>query len=191
VLVVAGDVTAAEVRKLAEATYGKVKPRAKITARARPQEPEQISPRHIELADARVAQPSLQRYYLVPSGTTAKQGEAESIDVLAHILGGGTTSRLYNKLVVERGVAVNVGAWYQDTSLDPTRLGISGTPKPGVTLPQLEEAIDSVIADVIAKGVTAEELARAKNRLIADSVYALDNQATMALVWVALHRLNK
>ncbi len=180
VLVVAGDVTAAEVKKLAQATYGKVAPRTKTTARARPQEPEQISPRHVELADPRVAQPSLQRYYLVPSGATAKPGEAEAIDVLAHILGGGTTSRLYSNLVVERGLAVNAGAWYQDTSLDATRLGISGTPKPGVTLPQLEEAIDAVIAEVIAKGVTAEELGRAKNRLIADSVYALDNQATMA-----------
>jgi zinc protease len=180
VLVVAGDVTAAEVKKLAQATYGKVAPRAKITARTRPQEPEQLAVRHIELADPRVAQPSLQRYYLVPSGTTAKPGEAEAIDVLAHILGGSTTSRLYTNLVVERGLAVNVGAWYQDTSLDATRLGVSGTPKPGVTLPQLEAGIDSVIAEVIAKGVTAEELARAKNRLIADSVYALDNQATMA-----------
>jgi zinc protease len=136
--------------------------------------------RRVELADPRVAQPSLQRYYLVPSGTTAKPGEAEALDVLAHILGGGTTSRLYNSLVVERGVAVNAGGWYQDTSLDATRLGISGTPKPGVTLLQLEEAIDAVIAEVAAKGVTAEELARAKNRLIADSVYARDNQATMA-----------
>ena len=180
VLVVAGDVTAAEVKKLAQATYGKVAPRAKITARTRPQEPEQLAVRHIELADPRVAQPSLQRYYLVPSGTTAKPGEAEAIDVLAHILGGSTTSRLYTNLVVERGLAVNVGAWYQDTSLDATRLGVSGTPKPGVTLPQLEAGIDSVVAEVIAKGVTAEELARAKNRLIADSVYALDNQATMA-----------
>jgi len=55
VLVVAGDVTAAEVKKLAQATYGKVAPRTKTTARARPQEPEQISPRHVELADPRDA----------------------------------------------------------------------------------------------------------------------------------------
>jgi len=100
--------------------------------------------------------------------------------VLAHILGGTTTSQLYRTLVVERGVAVNVGAWYQDAALDETRFGVSGTPKPGVTLPQLEEAIDSVIADVIAKGVNADDLERAKNRLIADTVYAQDNQATMA-----------
>lgn len=180
VVVVAGDVTSDEVKALAEATYGKVKPRAKISPRLRPQEPVQNAVRHIELADPRVAQPSLQRYYLVPSGATAKPGEAESLDVLAHILGGTTTSQLYRTLVVERGVAVNVGAWYQDAALDETRFGVSGTPKPGVTLPQLEEAIDSVIADVIAKGVNADDLERAKNRLIADTVYAQDNQATMA-----------
>ena len=78
VLVVAGDVTADEVKALAQATFGKVKPRAKITPRQRPQEPEQNAVRHIELADPRVAQPSLQRYYLVPSAATAKPGEARS-----------------------------------------------------------------------------------------------------------------
>ena len=180
VLVVAGDVTAEEVRALAQATFGKVKPRAKIAARQRPQEPEQNAVRHIELADPRVAQPSLQRYYLVPSAATAKPGEPEALDVLAHILGSGTTGRLYHALVVERGVAINAGAWYQDAALDATRFGVSGTPKPGVTLPQLEEAIDAVIAEVIAKGVNADEITRAKNRLIADTVYAQDNQATMA-----------
>ena len=49
-----------------------------------------------------------------------------------------------------------------------------------MTLPQLEEAIDAVIADVVDKGVTAEELERAKTRLIADAVYAQDSQATLA-----------
>jgi zinc protease len=180
VLVVAGDVTSDEVKKFAEATFGKVRPRAKITARARPQEPEQRAMRHIELADPRVAQPSLQRYYLAPSGATAKPGESEALDVLAHILGGGTTSRLHTKLVMERGLAISAGAWYQDAALDATRFGVSGTPKPGVTLPQLEEAIDAVIAEVIGSGVNADELARAKNRLIADAVYAQDSQATMA-----------
>ena len=47
-------------------------------------------------------------------------------------------------------------------------------------MPQLEDAIDAVIDDVIAKGVTADEVERAKNRLIADAVYAQDSQATMA-----------
>ena len=51
---------------------------------------------------------------------------------------------------------------------------------PTSRLPQLEEAIDAVIAELAEKGVTPEELERAKNRLIADAVYAQDNQATLA-----------
>ena len=72
----------------------------------RPQEPAQVAPRQVTLADPRVAQPSLQRAYLVPSAATAKPGEAEALEVLALILGHGTTSRLYRTLVVEREVAV-------------------------------------------------------------------------------------
>lgn len=182
VLVVAGDVTADEVKKLAEETYGKVKPTATAEAgpRKRPQEPAQIAPRQVTLADPRVAQPSLQRSYLVPSAATAKPGESEALEVLGHILGNSATGRLYRKLVMEREVAVSAGGWYSGSALDATRFGLYGAPKPGTTLPQLEEAIDAVIDDVVANGVTAEETERAKNRLIADAVFAQDNQATMA-----------
>ena len=53
-------------------------------------------------------------------------------------------------------------------------------PRPGVTLPQLETDTDAVLADVIAKGVSDEELERAKFSMIADAVYAQDNQVSMA-----------
>ena len=49
-----------------------------------------------------------------------------------------------------------------------------------MTLPQFELEIDAVIGQIIDKGVTSEELERAKTRLIADAVYAQDNQASMA-----------
>lgn len=180
VLVVAGDVTADEVRALAEETYGKVKPVAQIGPRRRPQEPPHVSPRFLSLADARVQQPSMQRSYLVPSATTAKPGESESLDVLAYVLGHGNTSWLYRKLVVERDIAVGAGSWYRGTALDQTIFGIYGSPKPGTTLSQLEQAMDTAIAEFIAAGVSAQDLDRAKNRLIADSIYARDSQATMA-----------
>jgi zinc protease len=127
-----------------------------------------------------VAQPSLQRSYLVPSYATAKPGEAEAIDVLAHIVGNGSTSRLYRNLVAEKNLATSAGAWYQGSALDLSRLGVYASPKPGVTLPQLEEAMDAVIADVAQHGVTPDELQRAKTRLIADVVYDQDNQSTLA-----------
>ena len=180
VLVVAGDVTTEDIRTLAEATYGKVPKVAEISPRLRPQEPAQVAPRHVTLADAQVQQPSLHRAYLVPSSTTAKPGESEALEVLSFILGHGTTSRLYRTLVVERELAVSAGGWYNGTALDATQFGVYGSPKPGVTLPKLEDAIDAVIDDVIANGVTPDEVDRAKSRLIADAIYAQDSQSTMA-----------
>ena len=180
ILVVAGDVTAEEVKALAEETYGKVMPTTEIGPRKRPQEPAQVAPRHVTLADPRVAQQSLHRSYLVPSAATAKSGESEALEVLAHILGNSSTGRLYRALVVDREVAVSAGGWYSGSALDSTRFGIYGSPKPGVTLQQLEQAIDAVLDEVVAKGVTAEETERTKNRLIADAVFAQDNQSSLA-----------
>jgi zinc protease len=180
IVVIAGDVTPEEVRALAQETYGKVPRVADIKPRLRPQEPVQEAPRTVTLADPRVTQPSLSRYYLVPSSTTAPTGESEALDVLTHILGRGANSRLYQTLVVEKGLAVNAAASYDGTALDNTRLSVYATPKPDTSLPQLEQAIDAVLAKVVENGVSAEELERSKNRLIADSVYANDNQRTLA-----------
>ena len=180
ILVVAGDVNAGEVKALAEETYGKVAPTTEIGPRKRPQEPTQVAPRQVTLADPRVAQQSLQRSYLVPSATTAKPGESEALEVLAHILGNSATGKLYRTLVMERELAVSAGGWYSGSALDWTRFGVYGSPKAGVTLQQIEQAIDDVLDEVAAKGVTADETERAKNRLIADAVFAQDNQATLA-----------
>jgi zinc protease len=180
ILVVAGDVTADEVKKLAEDTYGKVPRSTDVHPRVRPQEPQQEAARTVTLADPRVIQPSVSRYYLVPSSTTAKPGESEALSVLAHILGGGQTNRLYESLVVDKGIAVSAGATYSSTALDQTRFSVYGAPTPGTTLTQVEEAIDAVIADVVEKGVNAVELEVSKNRLIADAVYAQDSQSTLA-----------
>jgi zinc protease len=180
ILVIAGDVSTEEVRALADETYGKVPKVAEIGPRMRPQEPVPAAARRVTLADPRVAQPSMHRAYLVPSAATAQPGESEALEVLAFILGHGNNSRMYRTLVEERGLAVGAGGWYSGSALDNTQFGVYGSPKPGVELPQLEDAIDAVIDNVVANGVTAEEVARATNRLIAESVYAQDNQATMA-----------
>ncbi|OYX70120.1 MAG: peptidase M16 [Rhizobiales bacterium 32-66-11] len=184
VLVVAGDVEPEAVRALAEKTYGVI-PRADTPPRNRPQEPEPQVHRRVSLSDPRVAQPSLQRSYLVPSYRTAKPGEAEALDVLAQVLGGGQTGRLYRELVVEQGLAAGAGAWYHSTAYDETRFGISASPRPGVTLEALEQAMDGVVAKMAKDGPDDVELARAKTRLTAEAIYARDNQATLARIYGA------
>jgi zinc protease len=180
IVVVAGDVTPDEVRADAEDTYGKVAIRADVPLRQRPREPQQEAPRTVTLADARVEQVSVSRYYLAPSRTAAKPGESQALEVLAHVLGSGANSRLYRTLVVDQKVALNAGAYYSDAALDYGKFGIYGSPQPDKTLHDVEAAIDAVLTDVCENGITADELTLARNRLIADAVYAQDNQATLA-----------
>src|SRR6201997_1710093 len=162
VVVVAGDVTAEEVKTDAEATYGKIAGRAETNPRHRPMEPLQEAPRTVTLADLRVEQPSVSRDYLVPSESSAKPGESEALEVLAHVLGSGENCRLYRALVVEQGLALNAGATYSGTAVDYAKFAVFGAPKPGVSLPQLEAAIDGILSEVIVHGVSSDELDRAK-----------------------------
>jgi zinc protease len=179
ILVVAGDVDAAGVIRLAEKYYGPIAARGAPPKRFRPREPEPRAHRLVTLADEKVEQPMHQSIFLVPSYRSAAPGEAEALEVLAHVLGGGHTSLLFKTLVMEDKIAVTAGAHYQGTSVDDTRFYVFAVPAPGVSLERLDAAIDAVIAGA-AHGVQAADVRRAKTRLVADAIYAQDNQATLA-----------
>ena len=181
ILVIAGDVEAADVRPLVERNFGAIPAQPAIPARrVRPQEPEPAAPRTVTLADPRVEQPSMRRYYLVPSATTAAAGESAALDVLAQLMGSGSNSYLYRALVVDKPLAVSANASYSSISLDPTQFAVSASPKPGVSFTEVEQAVDAVIANVAQNPIRAEDLERVKTQLIAEAIYAQDNQAVLA-----------
>ncbi len=180
ILIVAGDVTADEVRTLADEIYGKIPARGEAPKRFRPREPEPRASRLVTLADEKVEQPTAQRIYLVPSYTSAQPGDAEALEVLGHLLGGGPTSRLYRELIVNQKIAVSAGSYYMGTALDDTRFYVWAVPAPDVSLEALDEAVGKVVAGMASELVSAEDLVRAKTRLIADAVYAQDNQSMLA-----------
>ncbi len=180
-LVIAGDVTTDEIRPMIEATYGKIPPQPSIAPqRIRPQEPPPAALRTVTLADPRVEAPSVRRYFLVPSAVTASPAEGAALEVLAQLMGNGNNSYLTRALVIDKKIAVSSGAWYQSTALDATQFGISATPKPGVDFSQIEQVFDNVITDLSQNPVRAEDLDRVKTQLIAETVYAQDNQMTLA-----------
>jgi len=179
ILVVAGDVTPEEVRPLAQATYGRNKPAGAFPPRMRPKEPVPLVARRVHLEDARAGSPTLLRYYLTPSYPSARPGEAESLALLARIIGGDDASRLYKRLVAEN-LASAAGADYIGDGLDSGRMAFVALPLPGVPLEKVEAALDATIAEVREKGVTQDELERAKSTLEARSVFDSDNQMTLA-----------
>lgn len=179
ILVVAGDVTPEEVKRLAEETYGKLPANPEVDGRARPQDPPHIAARRVTLKDPRAGNASFHRYYVAPSYVTAKPGEAEALDLLMKILADGSTSRLYRKLVVEDKVAATTGGSYSGYSLDTGAISLYAVAGGG-DLRAVEAQVDGVLDDVRKNGVTELELERAKKSLIADYIYESDNQATLA-----------
>ncbi len=99
------------------------------------------------------------------------------------MLGGGSTSYLYRKLVLEQGLAVNAGAWYMGSAIDDTRFSVYAVPAEGVGLEQLEEAVDRVLRRAPAEALGAEAIERAKTRLVAETVYSSDSQSSLARIY--------
>ena len=180
ILVVAGDAEPEEARALAEETYGRIKPRGAKPERSRPAEPPTVASRLVTVADEKVEQPGWQRHYLAPSCRTARDGEAEALEVLGHLMGGGQTSLLYRTLVMEERLAVSAWAYYHGTALDQSRFIVNMTPAPGVALETLDKAFDRVLAQFLKEGVDGKALERAKTRLVADATYARDSQWDLA-----------
>jgi zinc protease len=180
IVVVAGDVTVDEVKALAESAYGALKPSPDIKPRVRPQEPPHRAPRRVELKDPRAGNASVRRFYLAPSMPAAAPGEAEALYLLMKIVGNGSTSRLYQKLVTEEKLASSAGGWYSGSGLDSGTVAVYAVAAPGVELDKLEAGIDRVLHELREKEVTAGELDRAKKAFIADFVYESDSQSALA-----------
>jgi zinc protease len=184
ILVVAGDVTAAELRPLAERIYGAIPARG-VAPRQRVSEPPQLAARRLELRDERVRQPEWSRTHLAPSYNAGASQHAYALQVLAELFGGSTTSRLYRALVIDQKVAASAGAWYGASSLDMSQFGFYASPSQGVDVAALEAAMDAEIAALLADGVSDEEVERVKTRLVREAVYARDSLSTAARIFGA------
>lgn len=180
ILIVAGDVSPDEVKALAERHYGPIQNTRPAIERQRPSEPPPNAERRVLMRDARVSTPSWQRQYVTPAARHLPAREEAALSLLAEILGGGTQSRLYRSLTVDKKLAAHAGAWFSADMLDHGNIGVYAAPNPGVGLEELEKALDEVLAGLAEKGVTQQELDRSRNQALAGAVYVLDSQQSLA-----------
>ncbi|MGQ0531757.1 MAG: M16 family metallopeptidase [Caulobacteraceae bacterium] len=185
ILVVAGDIDAAELRPLAERYYGRLRPTRNLPARIWVADPPNIGPMRVTHRDEKVRQPSFSRLYRAISYGTDTGRQAHALDVAMEILGGSETSRLYRALVEEQRIAVSAGASASSSGLGGGSVSVWATPVEGVSLERVEAAADAVIAAFLRDGPTEAELTRAKNSLSANAVYARDSQESLANIYGA------
>jgi zinc protease len=168
VLVIAGDVTAAEAKPLVEKYFGSI-PAGPVNRPAMAGVPTLPKPKSIAMKD-HVATTIIQRYWAVP-GLLDKRLAA--LDIGASVLGGLASSRLDKIMVREEKIAVSVSAY-----LNPLqRAGIftvEALVRPGVDPAKVSKRLDQVLADYIAKGPTADEVQRAVMSEVSNQIRELE-----------------
>jgi zinc protease len=182
ILVVAGDVTGPDVKKMAAKYYGGIEGRP-VPERPELQEPPQLAPRRVTLTSDKVGRPLWRRSYLAPSAVTGDISRSIALEVLAQYLGGGTLSRLYQSLVVDQEMAASTGAYYSAVQRDKTTFGLYAVPAPGTDLDSVETAVEKEIAAVAEGDIDPADIERTKTLLKADTVYSRDSLMQMAITY--------
>ncbi|HXE29954.1 MAG TPA: pitrilysin family protein [Stellaceae bacterium] len=174
VLVVAGDATVEKVKALAEKYFGPIASRP-VPVRHRVEEPAKVASARLSMKSPRVTEIQWSRQWLAPSYNRGDTTQAYPLQVLAEVLGGSAASPLYKGLVIDKGLALSAGAYYDPNQFDLTTFGFSATLKHGVTVSDFEASLDDIVKAALEGGITAEEVERAKQRMIAAATYARDS----------------
>ncbi|WP_369940601.1 M16 family metallopeptidase [Xanthomonas medicagonis] len=155
-LVLAGDITVAQAKAKAEQYFGDI-PAGKPVPRQQPW----ITPLAKQTRGVQhdhVSQPRIYRTWVAPQLGT---DDAVQLDLATTVLGGGKTSRLYQRLVYRDNLVDDVSASIQPFAL-ASQLQISADVKDGVDPAKVEAAIADELQKFLAEGPTADELQRAQ-----------------------------
>ena len=158
VLVVAGDVRYEVIKELSEKWFAPI-PAGPIYRRELPQEPLQTAPKHLNIT-ANVPLKAIYKAYHMPGRWSL---DYHAGVLLADILGGGKSSRLYSHLVDNKQYVNNIAAYTTET-VDPGLCILSGTINDGVAFETVEEAIDAILTKLRQQHITPEELISVKNQ---------------------------
>ena len=172
-VVIAGDVTEAEVRKLAVETYGRVPAREGLAPRVASNIPISGANQRVEAQHERATTVSVSRSYIIPAGAEIVASGLTCRQPVLYIAGGGMTSRLQVRLINEqaKATAVNCSYTYEPQA---SQFYCAAAGRLGVSAAELEIAFDKVLGE-LAEGVTEEEFDEIKSRFLATSAFRRDN----------------
>jgi predicted Zn-dependent peptidase len=158
ILVVAGKVTTAQVRELADKWFGDI-PAGEKYVRSLPREPRQEAARRLEIR-ADVPLDALYKCYPMAARTEIGYYVAE---LIAEVLGGGTSSRLHQVLVKEKKLFSQIEC-YQTGSVDPGLVVVEGKLIKGVRMEDADRAVEEELGKLRTAPVTEKELTKVKNK---------------------------
>lgn len=182
VLVVAGDISMEILKPMVEKHFGSIPPLS-ISPRSRVQELDHAGITiSIDQESPRISLINVDWIYRSPSHLSKGSEHYYPLTVLAQVLGGNSTSRLYRTLVEENKVAVEASCSFEAECLDPSTFSLTATLAPHTELSALKDYVEAHILEVVEKGITDQELVDAKRDILAGLAFARDgnNSSVMA-----------
>ncbi|HWQ69884.1 MAG TPA: pitrilysin family protein [Patescibacteria group bacterium] len=177
VLIVVGDFKSDELLPKIRHHFGPI-PRAADPPAVRSVEPEQRGERRV-LLKKEAELPFVFMGYHVPN---LKHPDNFALEVLAYILSGGKSARIYKSLVYEQQLALFAGGGYDRESVDPNLFPLYASVMPGKTAEEIERALTAEIEQVKSELVSDRELQKAKNQIEADFLFGQDSVFNLARV---------
>ena len=175
-LVLAGDITVAEAKAKAEKYFGDIPAGPPVPRQQAWITPLSKSTRGVQ--HDHVAQPRVYRTWVVPQLGT---DDAIQLDLASTVLGGGKTSRLYQRLVYQDKLVDDVSASISPFAL-ASQFQIQADIKEGVDQAKVEAVIAEEVKKFLADGPTADELERAKIGNRAGFVRGLEKDGGKAVI---------
>lgn len=182
ILLVTGDVQPSLVKALADEIYGWLKPSGVGNQdRVRVISPPLPGRLVVDMQHPAVQQPVTQLLMRAPS---ARQNIKDSValEVLADIMGGGNSARLYRSMVIEQKLATHASMGYQGGSYDDGEIWLYAIPAKGVKPDIVVEALKNEIKKLLKYGVSEDELAASIMRLQNQSIFARDSLSGPAMI---------
>ena len=171
VLVVTGNVTLEQVKILAQKWFGDIPSGIKYE-RKLPQEPTQLEARKLTV-EANVPLDALFKSWHIASRI---EDGYYAADLITEILGGGSSSRLFQSLVKEKKLFSNIEC-HQSGSVEKGLLTIEGKLVKGVKMEDADTAVQKEIDKFLQEGITEKELQKAKNKT--ESLIAFEDMSIM------------
>lgn len=177
IVVAVGDFDANKVLKQIAEAFGSLKngPEAPPFTQT---EQEQRGERRVMLEHA-ANLPALDISYHVPN---LRSPDAYGIEIAGEVLADGKSSRLYQDLVIDKQMVVDVGVDYDMTSFGPPLFTISAQVRPGIKTKDVIAEIEKQLAALRDKPVSAEELQKSKNLEQAEFVFGEDSIFRQAML---------
>lgn len=171
IMVVAGNVTTKAVKTLAQKWFGEI-PAGETYNHSYPQEAVQTEARKLSVT----ANVPLDAFYKCWHIGSRLSNEYYVADLLTDILGGGESSRLFQKLVKELQLFVNIGCYHLG-SVDPGIICIEGKLVKGVKMEDAEREVEKILQYLKEEPILNIELEKVKNKT--ESIMAFEDMSLL------------